>query len=385
MEAVFVPNRSQLAQIHPAIGMAYLSETFGRSSGRNGLFRWRSGDFAAQVSADRLNGVFVQSTFAPPTAGAWVRDHEPGRVEASWWGATFNYEPNVSTPNDVTSSLQAAIDYVHTPSAFAAFSKGGEVLLPRGYGYFTKEINVKDGVTVVGQGIEAGGLIWAGNNDVAHPIWIGSKDRTASFSCGLRNMQIRSIQDARTTRPDLDLIYTESAQHTGGLEKVKIMGGGRICFNAVVGWGGASTLLFRDVETHNTAGINGAPNVPQIILDYAPSFIEADNIIVQGGTNAAVPRGLLIKSGYVHIRGFHSEWVRDAIIVAQTTPPHHVSVRGATGGNGVTNLISSAPTDRTGQHIVIGQSVRNGAANLYRDYRAGGPTVTNDIFADTIY
>lgn len=297
----------------------------------------------------------------------------------------FFYEPNIDAPYDVTDVLQEAIDRAHSPSSFSGWACGREVLLPRGYGYFTKPLWVKPGVTLVGPGTEAGGLVWAGDDSVEHPIWIGSQDRSAAFSCGLRNMQVRSLQRASDTTLDRCLVYTNSAQHTGGLEKVKLMGAGRTCLKLETGWGGASTVLLRDIETHNTAGISGAPNNPQIVLDYPSAFIEAENIICQHGEGASASCGVLVKSGYVHLRGFHAEWVKDGIVIDQALAPHHVSIRGATGGSGVTNLIRSASTDRLGAHIIIGASVKNGAQTLYKDDREGGGTNSFDILTERVF
>lgn len=343
------------------------------------------GDFYWELGAtDTPDGGTI---FAPDEGGSgrWKRIYQPGRVRPEWWGASFTYDPGVGSPVDITAALQAAIDCVHTESVYAGYSEGGEVIIPKGYGYFTDEINVKDGVYLVGPGTYSGGLVWAGDNSVAHPIWIGSKDHSASFSCGLRNLQVMSLQDAATTDANLDLVYTESAQHDGGIENVIIRGGGRTCFKAETGWGGASTLRFRDVETFNSAGVGGAPDVPQVILDYPSAFIEAENIIVQGASGATVPRGLLIKSGYVHVRGFHTEEVTDGLIIEQATSPHHVTVHSATGGSNVTNVISSTSGDRTGSHLILGRILLNGATNTYKDNRAAGPTVSADIFADTAY
>lgn len=337
---------------------------------------------------DPATGAFVPKP--PRTAAPRRPSLREGIVDPRAWGAWFGHEPNIGAPVDISDALQAAIDYVATPSAFSGWQHGGLVQLPRGYGFFTKPIWIKPGVRVVGPGIAAGGLVWAGGDEVEFPIWIGSKDQTAAFDCGLFDLTIKSLQDPLTTSPGRCLVYTNSAQHTGGLARVKIEGGARTQFRAEIGWGGASYITFADVETHSLAGLDGAPDNPQIEIDYGPAFIEARNIVVQGSSSRPdgtpmppVARGLVVKAGYVAINGFHAEQVRDAIVDAiRLNTPHHLIVRNATGGNGVDCLVRQSAGVLFG-HLIIGQAKKNGARCIYAD--GLGTEVTADIFADRVF
>lgn len=383
----FCANRNQLAFTRPDDRTLYLAEP-----GRAGVFRWRRGDCTEAVEADPLQGVYVASRHCAPAAGAWVRDHVPGEVWAPWWGAWFGYDPAFDHPPDATDALQAAVDFAAAASAWDGYARGGVVRMPKGYASWSRPLWLKDGVRLVGPGISAGGLVWRGGNETEHPLYIGNKDQSAAFDCGVFDMTVKSRQDPLTTLPGLCLVYTSSAQHTGGIARVKIEGGARTQFRAEVGWGGASYLTFADVETHSLAGIDGAPDNPQIELDYASAFVEARNIVVQGGESRAngtplppVPRGLLVKSGYVNVSGFHAEHVADAIVDAiRANTPHHLELRNAIGGAGVTNLVRTVGDAAVG-HLLIGRARKNGAANLHRDDRPGGFTFSTDIFADRVF
>lgn len=61
--------------------VCYLTET-----GREGTWVWKSGNFAAQVTADTLEGMFCKADAIATTSGAWVRVYD-GSIQAAWFGA----------------------------------------------------------------------------------------------------------------------------------------------------------------------------------------------------------------------------------------------------------------------------------------------------------
>lgn len=79
-------SRTVLKAVEPTAPgeVAYLSE-----EGREGKFRWRVGDYSAQIAGDPLEGLYIESSVAgfDRTVGAWVRVIKHGFVDPDWWGA----------------------------------------------------------------------------------------------------------------------------------------------------------------------------------------------------------------------------------------------------------------------------------------------------------
>lgn len=374
-------SNATFAELIPAPGMAVmLSSTYQSTRrGNEGIFIWREGNYASLVSADTYGAIYIGSNRVPSSQGAWVRFHDRGLVEANWWSQWFTYDSSIGSPVDIGAALQAALNYAAIANVNAGYEAGGIVKLPKGYGYFTTQLIIPNGVFLEGHGIESSGLAFNGGDSVDDAIWIGSTDHSASFSCGLRDLQIKCLETPANADTGATVVYTESAQHDSGLIRVKIMGGGRTCFECDTGWGGATYLSLKDLETHSAAGFGGAPDNPQVLLNYPSSFLEIFNLVNQGSSGgSSVARGTLIKSGYVHIYGYHNEYVTDGVIVDQADSPHHAAIWDAVGGSGVTNVISSAATDRAGRHLIYGRALRNGATNIYKDNRASGSTVAVD-------
>jgi len=60
-----------------------------RESGREGIFIWTTGDFAALITADTEEGIYVKATAIASTSGSWVRVREE-KINPIWFGGT-NY------------------------------------------------------------------------------------------------------------------------------------------------------------------------------------------------------------------------------------------------------------------------------------------------------
>lgn len=57
--------------------------------GREGLFLWHTGEFAARITADPQEGVYIPSDSVPSSTGAWVRIFTD-KVDVRWFGAQRN-------------------------------------------------------------------------------------------------------------------------------------------------------------------------------------------------------------------------------------------------------------------------------------------------------
>jgi hypothetical protein len=77
-------SRTILKAVVPSVvgQIAYLGE-----EGREGKFRWRVGNYAAQVSADPLEGIYIAVDSDPTgAAGVWERVIKDGAVYPEYWG-----------------------------------------------------------------------------------------------------------------------------------------------------------------------------------------------------------------------------------------------------------------------------------------------------------
>lgn len=107
-------NRSELKALS-AEGAALL-----REEGREGLFVWRAGNYAARIAADPQEGVFVKATAVAATAGAWVRESFANGLQVGWFGAM----PGAAMALN-TLGIQSALN-------LALFMGGGRVVLDVG-------------------------------------------------------------------------------------------------------------------------------------------------------------------------------------------------------------------------------------------------------------
>lgn len=96
---LYVATRTALKALDTTIETsAILTE-----AGREGIFKWTTGDYSTQIAADTAEGVYVKADAIAATVGAWVRVYY-GAVKAKWFGVVGD-----GTTND-TSAIQAAIN-----------------------------------------------------------------------------------------------------------------------------------------------------------------------------------------------------------------------------------------------------------------------------------
>jgi hypothetical protein len=302
----------------------------------------------------------------------------PGRegIHVAQFGAKFDWSPSFSGATDNATAINAAIDFAAIASTHSSLHKGNRVYLPKGTGMFGSQIWVKDSVVLTGQGPLTSILRISDNfNQSTHAVWLGNKDQLASFDTRLEALQIQAANNV-DANANIAVVYSNNTQHTGGLRDVFILGGHRVCCLFESGYGGASYITFEHVETHNEGGAGSMTNNPQWILDYGTTILRMRGIVVQGpsGSNTV---GMLVKRGCVDIDGFHTEGVARGIEInfSGTLDNQMFSLRNATGGLGVVDVVTIQSTSTTEQRITIDKTVPNGASGYtIADGRSGKPS-----------
>ncbi|KSV76692.1 hypothetical protein N182_24785 [Sinorhizobium sp. GL2] len=141
-----VLTRSALKALDTArVTTAYLKE-----DGREGVFKWTTGDFSAQIAADTAEGIYVKATAIAATAGAWVRVFD-GRVFARWFGTG---QAAIQAANTMADDITIDRDFAITSTA--AWGNGKNYLFTG-----TGKLSVANAVTLTIRGVVHAG-IWQG-------------------------------------------------------------------------------------------------------------------------------------------------------------------------------------------------------------------------------
>lgn len=103
---VYTTNRTALKALDTTKDVvAYL-----REGGREGVFKWTTGNFSTQIAADPQEGVYIKADAIAATAGAWVRNGgDINALDARWFGAVAD-STGVGFGTDSLTGLQAAIN-----------------------------------------------------------------------------------------------------------------------------------------------------------------------------------------------------------------------------------------------------------------------------------
>ncbi|WP_210202653.1 right-handed parallel beta-helix repeat-containing protein [Sinorhizobium sp. BJ1] len=115
-----VATRAALKALNTAVTtLAFLGE-----GGRNGIFKWTSGDFSTQIAADTQEGIYIKADAIASTAGAWVRQYD-GLVNVKWYGAVGD-----GVTNDTAAFIAAGLltgQEVIVPYASAGYFVQGTI------------------------------------------------------------------------------------------------------------------------------------------------------------------------------------------------------------------------------------------------------------------
>lgn len=159
-------NRADIKALDPAVtSIAYLEE-----GGRSGQFVFKPGSYASKITADPLEGLFLQSDIVAATSGAWVREEggQSGEMSIEWWGAVAG-NPSIDTTPALNAVGQIAV----------ANNRVGLRFSGRGGNYFfnTKPATMPRGIIISGEGISLSGLLrnyQPANNNEHFLHWDGS-------------------------------------------------------------------------------------------------------------------------------------------------------------------------------------------------------------------
>jgi uncharacterized cupin superfamily protein len=98
---------------------AYLKE-----AGREGVFKWTTGNFSTQITADTAEGIYIKANAIASTAGAWVRAYV-GLADMRWYGAIGD-----GTTDDTAAVAAAFAAGVTLSGAKKTYAVTGNVSLP---------------------------------------------------------------------------------------------------------------------------------------------------------------------------------------------------------------------------------------------------------------
>lgn len=303
--------------------------------GGGGIFVWDGASHAGD------NG----GTIAVPTAsttGRWVRVFD-GPLHVRWFGAKFNGVTNDAAA--IQAALQAAAaSFAGGPDVGGGY--GGVVVAPKGTAVVGSKLKVPNGVRFVGQGPHSTVLRLSPTFPAtSHFIELGDvAPSAANFDTRVQDMQL--FADIVSGNAGTAMVFTNGAQHTSGLKRVKIFAGARHAVRIEIGTGGASYIEFDNVETFNKYAY--AKNAQWHINYAGPQIVKMRNIVAQGPANSDAGADSVcvhLRGGVVMIDGFHCEGIARAIVVEQSSSNAlRVSIHGATGNPYVQDLVRIAST-----------------------------------------
>jgi hypothetical protein len=136
------------------------------------------------------------------------------------------------------------------------------------------------------------------------------------------------------------MVYTNSAQHTGGLSNVKMITGNRSGSIFESGVGGASVFTYDDVEINFSGNCGGcASNNPGAYFNYGGLLTPIRRVVLQGASSAGSV-AMNIAGGHVHIQDSHVEGVPTGFDINSTSVNSGIiSISNCFGGSGVTDFI----------------------------------------------
>lgn len=213
-------------------------------------------------------------------------------------------------------------------------------------------------------------------------VSVGAR-QVASFASRLEELQLFS--DIITASSGASMVYTSSAQHTGGIKAAKIFAGNRSATYFTTGTGGASYFVFQDVEGFNQGNCGGcSSNNPIFYFNYDGLQTPLQHVVAQGpgASGGAGAIGIEIASGFVYMFNFHCEGIATCVNISTATANNGYTIlQNGIGGSAMTDFIKiQAAVDAN--TVTVQGMYPNGATNAI-DNR--GVPVVGNVFAWTTY
>lgn len=148
---VYVESRTLLKSLNTAKDfVAFLQE-----DGREGLFKWTSGNFTTHIAADPAEGVYIKADAVAASSGAWVRQYD-NDISAKWFGLRPYTPAELIALNgaaSVTTRASANSDALDAADALMSFLGGGRILLPEGIIVCARRYERSAAVYLIGEGV----------------------------------------------------------------------------------------------------------------------------------------------------------------------------------------------------------------------------------------
>ncbi|RVH21428.1 glycosyl hydrolase family 28-related protein [Sinorhizobium meliloti] len=123
-----------------AINTSRTTSVYLKETGREGVFKWTTGDFSSHIAADTQEGAYVKAAAHASTVGAWVR--KSGAVASGWNVKWFGATGDGAA--DDTAAFLGAI------SLMTAIS--GDLYVPQGSYRISSTLSVPSGSVIIGEG-----------------------------------------------------------------------------------------------------------------------------------------------------------------------------------------------------------------------------------------
>lgn len=118
-----------------ALSTSLVQAVFLREPGREGVFKWTTGDYSSQIAADTQEGIYIKADDAAPTSGAWVRQSgwQISGADVRWFGAAIDGVTDDAPAINAALSLGSLVGFrVNQPRLASTAAVGSTIVLKNG-------------------------------------------------------------------------------------------------------------------------------------------------------------------------------------------------------------------------------------------------------------
>lgn len=214
-----------------------------------------------------------------------------------------------------------------------------------------------------------------------------SVGNTVVASFGARAEELQMWSNHTQAQAGKAIFYSNNAQHTGGLCKLKIFSGNRSAVWFETGVGGASCFTMEDIECGNYGNASGvASNNPCMYFNYAGLLSTLRRIVVEGNSSiGSASIGIQVDGGLMHISDTHVESYGTGILTnVRNINNGLVTISQFIGSGGImSSCIRMDAASTTTPHLLVQGIMTNGSPSALNDGRPGGTSTPGNILAWT--